>query len=1529
MKTFITSASKALFCLFFATMFAQIANAQYNKTVAKDGSGDFTTLQAAIDAAPTTATAASPWVIYIRNGKYREKINIPSTKPYIQIVGESVANVFVYYDDPATILGTQNSASFTINASDFTAVNITFANTFGDGSQAVAVLVNADRVAFKNCRLMANQDTLYVKGSGVPRSYFKNCYIDGNIDFIFGSSVAVFDSCVVYAKSKTGTGASFMTAANTPAGQAYGFTFRGCVIPANTGGTSYYLGRPWPSPSEALTNQKTIYLNCTLPYTVNPAGWSTWDANTITSNITYAEFQSKKTDGSAADVSQRVSWSKQFSATDTIGYNLPNMLSGWDPNTTRADFATYVPSPIAVANFTGIKGTSTSVFNWNISWPMTAIKYELFRSSDKVAFTKVNEQTSVNDTAVNFTYSESIPPPGQTYYYYIIASKTGYASHTTDTVAISSTPTIVTTGTLGSFSQGVGIPSNTQAFVASGTSLTNDIVITAPANFEISSNGGATWNNSSTPLTLTQTSGNVSNTTISVRLNGTTAGSYSGNITLTSTGAASVTVPVTGIVQATPLTVSTILEYWPLTTNNQDSAAVRATGIVATTPTLNKLVTADGSVSGVTAYSATYGQAYAASAAGSWTTGSGGPGGNLNRTNYEEFTVTAAAGYTVRLDSIILNNSFYNTSSNTKLAIVYSKTAFTTADSTDVPGAAFGTPLSLINETSGTNANFRLAVNGATGITILSGQTLNFRIYNSCGSSNTGRYGKLKNVYVVGLSTLNPVAGDFQSHQSGDWTNLATWERYDGTNWVTPAPAYPVYNNSGITSILSGHTVTISATLANGSGYIHLTKVKQGGQLIVSAGANLNIANDGAPSTATTDLQIDGTMTVAGSMGTNGNVSTVINGTFVYAGTGFNFSNAGDSVFVNNGATYQHNANSNLTPNVMKCQAGATLSITGITSNQTGIFKTTSIYGNIIWNCPSQANYYAFRNTLNATNVLGSFTVANTGTTYISFVNATGKVNFPGGFYQTGGTVNFRESGTIIDTLATASDFNISGGTFLSNMGTGTNLDVELNGVSKVINYAGTNANNTKFNVNGNYSLTSNLTLPNAGFGVVVNGSLNLNTSVISGSGDVTVSNGASITTAALSGLNGNITNSGLKSLSTTANYIFNGSAAQVTGTLLPAIVNALTINNASGVALSSSTAVVGGVLTLTSGNLQLGSSTLSTSSIVGASATNYIITDGTGGIKLNNVATGSNIFPVGTSATSYNPVTINNSGTANNITVSVKNTFDNAVPSATQVVNKQWTITPDATGSNIAATFSWLTADQASGFNPASAISVIRYNGTTWVGNNATITGSGVSATPYVASASGITDFGTFTVINTSVLPLVLQSFNAALDIDRVNLTWVTSNEINTQSFEIDKSTDANNFYPIGVVNSNNSSAINTYGFTDMSPLDGVSYYRLKMIDKNGTFTYSKTVSVTKQLSVKLSTYPNPVINILNIAHSKASKNASLKVISLNGSILISKQLLAGTTQTFIDFSRFISGSYLIVFDDNEIHEVSRFIKL
>ena len=1097
----------SLFAFFFCL--ATIKAQSYNATVAKDGTGDYTTVQAAINAAPASRTTA--WVIYIKNGKYREKITVASTKTFIQLVGESVANTILYYDDPATILGTQNSASVTISANDFSAMNITFANTFGDGSQAVAIVVNADRAAFKNCRFLGNQDTVYLKGSGTPRCYFKNCYIDGNVDFIFGSAVAYFDSCVVYAKTRTSAGTSYITAPNTPSGQTYGYVFRDTKLPMNAGSTLYYLSRPWPSPDVATTRQKAVFLNSQMSGHIHSAGWSIWDANTVTANLTNAEYNSRNFNGTAVDISQRAAWSTQLTQSDSATFSLSNVLTNWDPCGVASGFCTGNARSIAVSNFRGVKGSTTAKFDWNISWGMTGIQYDLYRSSDKVNFSIVNTQTATSDTAVNFTYTDANPAANSSYYYYVKASLSGLATHYTDTVVISSIPTIATSGSLSSFSQSVGSASNSQSLLVSGTSLTNDVVITAPANYEISSNGGTTWVTSSSSISLTPAAGTLASTTIAVRLNTSAIGSYSGNLSLTSTNATPITIALTGTTQVATL-VSNTIQHWPMTANANDSAGVRDAGVVASTPTFNKLYVSNGTtLATVPAYSTLHGQAYGASSNGdgSWGTATPtfGPGGNLNRTFYEQFTITASSLYSLRVDSLILTSSFYNTSSNTKLAVVYSKTGFA-SDSADVTGGldptglglssgangAFATPILLLNETTGGNTkNYRLALNGSNGVSLNAGQTLTIRLYNSCGSTSNGRYAKIKNVIAKGQSTLNPVVGDYRSHQTGDWATTSTWERWDGTTWVTPAPTYPVYNNSNVTNILSGHTVTVSSTLANGSGYIHLTKVNTGGQLIVNSGVTLNLANGATPTT--TQLQVDGNLTQSGTIGTNGYVAVVVNGTYVASGT-LNLSNTGDSLIINSGGTYQHNVNSGTTPTRIRGAVGSTFSVTGITSNQTNIFKSACTYGNIVWNCASQANYYAFRNNLTTTNVLGSFTVVSTGTSYISFNNASGNATFPSGYYQTGGTVNYRESGTVTDSLFVGGDFNVSGGTFNPNMGTGNSLTVMLSGSNKTLNYSATNALNTNWTLSGNYTLGSSLT---------VNGQLSLVSGVLTTGSNIAI----------------------------------------------------------------------------------------------------------------------------------------------------------------------------------------------------------------------------------------------------------------------------------------------------------------------------------------------------------------------------------------------------------------------------------------
>ncbi|RAK63814.1 pectinesterase family protein [Hymenobacter edaphi] len=752
----------------------------YDVTVAKDGSGNYTTVQAAINAAPTGRTAV--YSIFIKNGRYKEKISVPANKPFLQLVGESVANTILTYDDGASnalpgggTVGTQNSASFAVNADDFSALNITFENSYGDGTQAVAVLLNADRAAFKNCRFLGNQDTLYTKGNGTPRHYFKDCYIDGNVDFIFGSSVALFENCVVYAKARTAAGSSFITAANTPPGQAYGYVFKKTKLPANTGGTLYFLGRPWQNStgSSPLANNKTVFINSTVGAgLLQPAGWTTWDAGTNTSLITYAEFRSKYYAGTLVPTAQRASWSQQLTAADTAAYSRASLFGTWDPCAVATGFCTGAAPDIAVSNFRAVKGASQATLSWNISWALSQIKYELFRSADNTTFSKIYEVTAPNDSTINFSTTDALPASGTAYYYYLRASKAGAATHTTETIQVSSVQTISVTGTLGAFTQYAGGPSATQSYTLGGVNLTGNVTVTPPAGYEVSANGGTNWYTSAAPLVLTPTANTLANMTISVRLNASAAGAYAGTIGHASPGAAAQTVAVTGNAVTTTAPVSAPLQWWPLKAGNQDSTAVRVPAVTASTPTLRNFYGSNGTtVPAIRAYSNVFGQAFGTTANGdgSWGTAVGGPGGNLNRRFAEQFTVTAAAGKTIRLDSLVLTTAFYNTSSNTKLAVVWSRSGFA-SDSADVIGGrgpagglqstangAFATPILLANQTAGPSNTYRLSFAGAAGVTLTAGQTLTFRLYYSCGSTSAGRYAMLKNVYVTGQD-LTPAA---------------------------------------------------------------------------------------------------------------------------------------------------------------------------------------------------------------------------------------------------------------------------------------------------------------------------------------------------------------------------------------------------------------------------------------------------------------------------------------------------------------------------------------------------------------------------------------------------------------------------------------------------------------------------------------------------------------------------------------------------------------------------------------------------
>jgi pectinesterase len=321
-----------LFSFLMIKMGFSISLFAYDITVAQDGSGRYTTIQAAVNAIPDNKSART--VIFVKKGIYKGKVIIPSSKINITLIGEDAEKTIITYDDynPRLVgndtITTWTSYTIAVDAEGFVAENITFENSAGRVGQAVAVRIMADMVAFRNCRFLGNQDTLFAHGIG--RIYFSNCYIEGTTDFIFGSAVALFEGCEIHSKVN-----SYITAASTPNGNAYGYVFKNCKFTADTAAKLVYLGRPWRAFA------KTVFMNCYLGAHIRPEGWNNWQKPEREKTTYYAEY---KNSGPGADTANRVKWSRQLSDAEAANYTMENIfarnsvpipvpgLKSWEPN---------------------------------------------------------------------------------------------------------------------------------------------------------------------------------------------------------------------------------------------------------------------------------------------------------------------------------------------------------------------------------------------------------------------------------------------------------------------------------------------------------------------------------------------------------------------------------------------------------------------------------------------------------------------------------------------------------------------------------------------------------------------------------------------------------------------------------------------------------------------------------------------------------------------------------------------------------------------------------------------------------------------------------------------------------------------------------------------------------------------------------------------------------------------------------------------------------------------------------------------
>ncbi|MDD3225833.1 MAG: pectinesterase family protein [Clostridium sp.] len=318
--------------------------------VSKDGSGDFRTIQNAIDS--IKETNANRIIIDIKPGIYKEKISI--RKSNISLIGENAQSTIITFNDSANKLlpsgekmRTFNSYSLFVDGDDFLAENITFENSAGDGrivGQAVAAYVDADRAIFKNCRFLGCQDTLFtgplppkpIEGNtfggpkeGKPRrnvrQYYEKCYIQGDIDFIFGSATAIFNKCEIFSNNRNEGINGYITAASTPEKNKFGYVFVDCRLTSSAKTHTVYLGRPWRDYA------KTAFINCWMGEHIVPEGFYNWNKVNAEKSTEYVEYNSLGPGGIA---DKRVKWSKVLQAKEAKKYSITNVLSGddhWNP----------------------------------------------------------------------------------------------------------------------------------------------------------------------------------------------------------------------------------------------------------------------------------------------------------------------------------------------------------------------------------------------------------------------------------------------------------------------------------------------------------------------------------------------------------------------------------------------------------------------------------------------------------------------------------------------------------------------------------------------------------------------------------------------------------------------------------------------------------------------------------------------------------------------------------------------------------------------------------------------------------------------------------------------------------------------------------------------------------------------------------------------------------------------------------------------------------------------------------------------
>ena len=755
-------------------------------------------------------------------------------------------------------------------------------------------------------------------------------------------------------------------------------------------------------------------------------------------------------------------------------------------------------------------------------------------------------------------------------------------------------------------------------------------------------------------------------------------------------------------------------------------------------------------------------------------------------------------------------------------------------------------------------------------------------------------------VLIMGISSYSRGQLFWGGTNAESWTSTSDprWGTVDGgpysTTWVSGSAA--VFNVPS--STITGATTQFSSITANENVLITPTgTLGTGGtvaSITVASGKTLDFNGQGMSTTVGTGFIKYGEGVLAFSGGNYSGGFTLNTGTVIVRSVNAMGSGTVNTLTINGGIIAA------IVNKDLSDKYGGGITIGGDFT----IGATTGL-------ASSSANLTFNDNTSLGTGTTRSITIGGTGTYLFSGIvsgtNSNLNINA-----TANGTISFTEANTYSGTTT------ISGGTLNLGRTGGTTIptsnSIIVNGGTLMI------ATNQELN---NLTIASGASVIVAdGATLSINGTIECGASAaIEGDGNFSLSSSATLKTANASGVSGTITVTGTQTFSSGANYEFQGaSTGTFTTTPTGNTVNNLTINNSSGDVDLSQSLTVTGALNLTAGKLNLGSNNLTldgtwSGPAFGTTTLNYVVAEGIGTFRRS-----SGLFPVGTPV-SYMPCEI--TGGTGPYHVNLQTPIGGLTTN--EILKKQWNISNG--GGVPSLSFQWPASEENAGFPTPGSINLYRYFSSWAVAGTASFTNNN----PRTASFLSVECCSGYTVGSQSALPVELVDFRGNLRQKKVHLTWQTFSEINNDYFSIEKSKDGNNFEELGRLTGKGTSyEVNEYSFLDEEPAPGLNYYRLKQLDFDGSYHYSKTIVVDFAPEGKISLYPNPARDWLQIDFpEKTAEQTTIYLFDAMGRLALTEVMQPGNSSHRLDVRKIFPGNCWIEIQSGRAVETHRFLKI